>query len=178
MFHRTGDNLSAVYPSLTPAAGPRRAALAEAGRRTVTAIRDGRPSRRSGFLWLATVAALLTALLLIYPRGTSLTGPAVASVEIPVVIAFAAIVADAPMLLWHLLRHGGRVVFAWFGHHPTRYLWGMASAALVAVSAATQILGGAPRPVLLSATACVLLLLRLTEVFLFGLPRQMKPDPA
>ena len=178
VFHRTRDDLFAAYPSLQPAAHPRRTALAEAGWRTVTAIRTGRPSRRSVCLWFAAVAALLTALLLIYPAGTSLTGRTVASLELPVVIAVTAILADTPMLLWHLLRHGGRVAPAWLGYRPARYLWWMASAALVAGSAATQILGGTARPVLIAITVGVLLVLRLTEVFLLNLPRQMKTRPS
>jgi len=75
-FYTDRAAMLARYPALIPPPHPRRTALADATRRTASAIRRGRMSSRSALWWAVTAAASFTVMVLLGQPKTWMTGTA------------------------------------------------------------------------------------------------------
>lgn len=164
----------ARYPELIPPPNPRRAALVQACRRTAAVIGHGMMSGRSAAGWIAVTAALFTAMALLSPSGTWLAGEAVLSTLWLSLVPGMAVFADGIMVIGKLVHRGGRVSPVWLPYRPNRYSWWLCSAVLTAATITVH--GHVHLPFIALYTAG-LLALRLTEVFVLAIPRQLKTGP-
>jgi hypothetical protein len=170
-FHTDRAEMLAHYPALIPPPHPRRTALAEAARRSASAIRRGRMSTRSAAWWTVTAAVSFTVMLLLGQPKAWMVGTAIELNLTLWVFAAVGVWADLALCLGQLLRRGGRVPPVWSYYRPARYTWWVSSAVLFASVPATIALHGPLHLWFLGLCAAGMLLTRLGEVFALALPR-------
>jgi len=112
-FYTDRAAMLARYPALIPPPHPRRTALADATRRTASAIRRGRMSSRSALWWAVTAAASFTVMVLLGQPKTWMTGTAITTTLLFWVFVAVGVWADLKLCLGRLLRRGGRVPPVW-----------------------------------------------------------------
>ncbi len=173
-FYTDRAGMLARYPALIPPPRPRRTALADATRRTASAIRHGRMSSRSALWWAVTAAASFTVMVLLGQPKTWMTGTAITTTLLFWVFVAVGVWADLKLCLGRLLRRGGRVPPVWSHYRPARYIWWVSSAVLFASIPATMALHGPLHLWFLGVYVCALLLIRLGEVFVLTLPRAVR----
>ncbi|MGI8416891.1 MAG: copper transporter family protein [Nakamurella sp.] len=170
-FHTDRAEMLTHYPALIPPPHPRRTALAEAARRTVSAIRSGRMSTRSAVWWTVAVAVSFIVMLRLGQPKEWMVGSAI-ELNLPLwLFAAVGVWTDLALCLGQLLRRGGRVPPVWSYYRPARYTWWVSSAVLFASIPATIALHGPLHLWFLGLCAAGMLLTKLGEVFVLALPR-------
>jgi len=170
-FHIDRAEMLTQYPALIPPPHPRRTALAEAARRTVSAIRSGRMSTRSAVWWTMAVAVSFIVMLRLGQPKEWMVGSAIELNLTLWLFAAVGVWTDLALCLGQLLRRGGRVPPVWSYYRPARYTWWVSSAVLFASIPATIALHGPLHLWFLGLCAAGMLLTRLGEVFVLALPR-------